>query len=143
MLAEFIYIDAAAAIAKHDEIILKTGGLKGVQHEGMLESTLEHIQNDVYYPTFVDKLTHLVDQVNRQIFVDGSKRSAIAIGAYFLEINGFDQAVVGVFMREMENPILLAARSELDKEDLHAIINDVIYHLEVSDETKLRYLKLL
>jgi death-on-curing protein len=143
MLPKILYVDSITAISKHDEIIEKTGGLHGVHHEGMLESTLEHIQNDDYYPTFVDKLVHLVDQINRQIFVDGSKRSAITIGAYFLEINGFDQAVVGIFMREMENPILLAARGELNKDDLRAIIDDVIYHLEVSDETKLRYLKLL
>lgn len=143
MLPEIIYIDSLTAISKHNEIIEKTGGLPGIQHEGMLESALEHIQNDNYYPTFVDKLTHLVDQVNRQVFVDGSKRSAITIGAYFLEINGFDQAVVGVFMREMENPILLAARNELNRDDLKAIIRDVIYDLEVSDETKARYLKLL
>jgi death-on-curing protein len=143
MLPKVLYIDSATAIAKHDEIIDKTGGLHGIQHEGMLKSALEHIQNDEYYPTFVDKLTHIVDQINRQIFVDGSKRSAITVGAYFLEINGFDQAVVGIFMREMENPILLAARSELDKDDLKAIINDLIHHLEISDETKARYLKLL
>ncbi len=143
MLPEVFYIDVVIAIAKHDEIIEKTGGLHGIQHRGMLESALEHIQNDNYYPTFVDKLTHLVDQINRQIFVDGSKRSAITVGAYFLEINGFDQAVVGVFMREMENPVLLAARNELDKDDLRAIIQDVIYDLEVSDETKTRYLRLL
>jgi death-on-curing protein len=143
MLPDTVYIDAHIAIAKHDEIIEKTGGVSGVQHRGMLESALEHIKNDNYYPTFVDKLTHIVDQINRQIFVDGSKRSAIAVGAYFLEVNGFDQAVVGIFIREMENPILLAARSELDKDDLKAIINDIIYDLEISDKTKMRYLRLL
>lgn len=143
MPSTILYIDVETAIAKHDEIIDKTGGVHGVQHMGTLESVLDHIKNDEYYPTFVDKLTHLVDRINRQIFVDGSKRSAIAVGSYFLEINGFDQAVVGVFMREMENPVLLAARNELDKDDLKAIINDVIYNLEISDETKLRYLKLL
>jgi len=143
MLSKILYLDVVTAIAKHDEIIEKTGGLPGIQHLGMLESVLEHIKNDTYYPTFVDKLTHMVDQINRQIFVDGSKRSAITIGAYFLEINGFDQAVVGIFMREMENPILLAARNELNKEDLKAIIHDIIYNLELSEETKTLYLKLL
>lgn len=143
MFAEIIYIDIDVAIAKHDEIIDKTGGLSGILERGRLEGILEHIQNDDYYPTFVGKLTHLVDQINKQIFVDGSKRSSIAIGAYFLEVNGFDQAVVGYFMRAMENPILLAARNELNSDDLGAIIHDVIYDLEISDETKLRYLRLL
>jgi death on curing protein len=143
LVDEILYIDIETAIAKHDEIIQKTGGLPGILHQGVLESALQHIQNDDYYPSFVDKLTHIVDQINRQVFADGSKRSSITVGAYFLEINNFDQAVVGMFMREMENPVLLAAQNKLDAEDLKAIINDVIYHLEISEETKMRYLMLL
>jgi death on curing protein len=137
------YFTVDDAIAKHDEIIEKSGGLKGVLQLGMLESALEHIQNDTYYPDFIDKLTHIVDKVNRQVFVDGSKRSAITLGAYFLEINGYDQIVVDTFIKEMENPILLAAQSLINRDDLYAIIYDIVTHLELSDLTKVRFIKLL
>ncbi len=143
-MSEFIrYFSAEDAIKKHDEIIRKSGGIIGILHKGILESTIEHIQYDNYYPTFVDKLTHLVYQVNRQIFLDGSKRSAIALGAYFLEINSFDQLVIDTFIREMENPILLAAQDKINKNDLGAIIHDLVYKLELSDETKMRFIKIL
>ncbi len=137
------YFSAEDAISKHDEIIDKSGGVKGVQQRGLLESTLEHIQNDDYYPLFTDKLTHIVDQINRQIFVDGSKRSAITLGAYFIEINGFDQIVVDTFIKEMENPILLAAQGMISKDDLGAIMSDLVYNLEISDLTKIRFIRLL
>jgi death on curing protein len=35
------------------------GGDDGILDIGKLESVLDHIQNDDYYPVFVDKLTHL------------------------------------------------------------------------------------
>lgn len=143
MIGLTFYFSAEDAISKHDEIIDKSGGIKGVLHRGMLESVLEHIKNDTYYPLFIDKLTHIVDQVNRQVFVDGSKRSSITLGAYFLEINGFDQIVVDTFIKEMENPILLAAQGLIKKDDLSAIISDLIYNLEISDMTKVRFIKLL
>jgi death-on-curing protein len=51
----YFYFDNKHAINVHDEIIIKSGGLSGVINIGLLESTLEHIQNDLYYPTIEDK----------------------------------------------------------------------------------------
>lgn len=46
----------------HDEQIINYGknGLVGYKDKGQLESVLFNIQNDLYYPTFIDKLTHLI-----------------------------------------------------------------------------------
>ena len=46
----FNYFDAAYAIKEHDFIIKHSGGLPGVKDVGMIESVLEHVQNDLYYP---------------------------------------------------------------------------------------------
>ena len=56
----FFYFDAGHAINEHDWIIENSGGLDGIKNIGQLESPLEHIQNDMYYPNIEDKLTHLV-----------------------------------------------------------------------------------
>lgn len=57
----------------------------------LLESPLEHIKNDDYYPDFQSKLCHLVFSVNKNhAFIYGNKRSSLALGSYFLQINGYD-----------------------------------------------------
>ena len=40
-------------------IAVSGGGADGIINIGSLDAALEHIQNDLYYPTFIDKLTHL------------------------------------------------------------------------------------
>lgn len=56
---EFLYFDTAHAISVHDDIILKSGGNSGALNIGLLDSVIEHIQNDTYYPAIEDKITHL------------------------------------------------------------------------------------
>lgn len=56
----FIYITPEQAKITHEKTIQYSGG--GTLEEldfGKLESVLYNIQNDDWYPTFVDKLTHL------------------------------------------------------------------------------------
>lgn len=36
------------------------GGLGGVKDEGGIRKVLDFVQDNLYYPTFVDKLTYLV-----------------------------------------------------------------------------------
>lgn len=54
------YFDLEYAIQVHDLVIEERGGINGAKDIGQLDSMLHHIQNDVYYPTFEDKLTHLI-----------------------------------------------------------------------------------
>ena len=41
------------------------GGTTGIINIGSLESALEHIQNELYYPSFVNKITHLFFVANK------------------------------------------------------------------------------
>jgi death-on-curing protein len=96
------YFDILHGINVHDDIISKTGGLTGVINIGLLESTLEHVQNDWYYPSIEEKVTHLLYSINKNhSFQDGNKRSSLALSAYFLEINGFSYCV-NKFFNTME-----------------------------------------
>ena len=136
-MAQFLYFDAAHAIIVHDEIINKSGGFHGMLDKGRLESILYHIQNDLYYPNFEDKLTHLFYSVNKaHAFSDGNKRSSIALAAYFMEINGYDFAV-SKFIGEMENIAVDVADNRIDKELLAEIILSILFEPDYSEDLKL------
>ncbi|MDW8524491.1 type II toxin-antitoxin system death-on-curing family toxin [Enterococcus lactis] len=84
----------------------------------MLESSLGHIQIDDYYPTFEEKLLHLIFSIaQNHVFVDGNKRTAISLGAYFLLINGYPSWIVGDFIEKMEDIVLLLVEKLLTKEE--------------------------
>ena len=136
-IIRFFYFDLHYAIATHDWIIENTGGMVGIKDKGQLESPLEHIQNDLYYPEIEDKLTHLVFSINKNhAFNDGNKRSSLALGAYFLELNGFDY-VVKRFVYEMENIAVWVADNIISKDLLHKIITSLLYEDDYSEELKL------
>ena len=134
-----LYFDVKHAIQTHDWIIEQLGGMTGVYPDGVgrLESVLEHIKNDLYYPTFEKKLTHLVYSVNKlHAFYDGNKRSSLVLGAYFLELNGYDYCVKK-FTLEMENIVVWLAESKISKELLCKLISSIIdYEDEYSEELK-------
>lgn len=117
----YIYFDIEHATRTHDFIIENSGGNSGIIEIGKVESVLDHIQNDLYYPEFEDKLTHLVFSVNKfHAFNDGNKRTSIALGAYFLEVNGIEYCI-DKFIIEMENIAVYVADNKIDKELLHEI----------------------
>ncbi len=125
-----LYFDLQQAIEVQNAIIEKSGGVNGVKDRGQLESVLQHIQNDDYYPDFLDKLTHLCFAVNKfHAFTDGNKRTCLALSAFFLLINGYDYCV-GQFFREMENVVVWVADNIIDKDLLREIIQDIIMQEE-------------
>jgi death on curing protein len=50
MAADFLYFDIHYAVKLHDWIIENSGGFPGSNNLSLLESALEHIQNDLFYP---------------------------------------------------------------------------------------------
>jgi death on curing protein len=140
---EFLYFTLEYAIKTHDKIIEVSGGMNGVKDMGNLESPLEHIQNDIYYPQLEDKINHLVFSIiKNHAFNDGNKRSSIALGAFFLELNGLD-SMVSKFIIEMENIAVCVADNRIDKDFLYEIITSIIYEEEYSEELKLKIIAAL
>ncbi len=137
------YFNAHCAIDTHIKIIQISGGTSGIKNLGNIESPLEHIQNDDYYPTFEDKLTHLVFSINKfHAFNDGNKRSSIALGLFFILINGLD-IFAGKFVIEMENIAVAVADNLIDKEMLSEIIYSLINEEDYSEELKLKIVNAL
>lgn len=139
------YVDLDDAISKHDLVIQKSGGLIGIspQNKDRLESILEFIKNDDYYPTFVDKLCYLTYAIAKDhVFLDGNKRGAIAIGGYFMAINGY-QELIGVYWEEMENYIVWAMENRISRDLFNLKINYIISEEPEPDEFKLKIIKLL
>ena len=140
MSRKFLYFDVHYAVKLHDWIINNSGGLAGIYNLGLIESPLEHIQNDDYYPEFEDKLTHLVFSINKShAFADGNKRSSIALGGYFLELNGYDY-IVKKFELKMENIAVSVAEGLISKDLLGEIIKSLIYEEDYSEALKLQIL---
>lgn len=134
----YIYFDIIYAVDVHDKALAVSGGRPGIKDLGQGESVLFHIQNDLYYPTFEEKLTALVFGFNMgHVFTDGNKRTSIAVGAYFLEVNGLD-VFVNKFIIEMENICVLVADKLIDKDFLLDIITSIINEEEFNEELKLR-----
>jgi len=89
-----IYLTIEQAIDTHRKTVeVSGGGMLEHLDLGKLESVLEHIQNDEYYPTFEDKLTHLFFSANKfYCFADGNKRIAITLCTQMLLFNGYGKA---------------------------------------------------
>ena len=123
MEENIIYITLEQAKKKKKKTILFSGG--GTYEPldlGQLDSVLEHIKNDDYYPTFVDKLTHLFFCTCKfHCFADGNKRLAITLSAQFLLLNGY-MAVAKNFFAVMENISYQVAAGKIDKDLLHRIL---------------------
>jgi death-on-curing protein len=133
----YFYFDVVHAIDTQRWIIEKSGGLPGVKNVAQLESVLGHIQNDVYYQGMADKLTHLVFSINKNHpFNDGNKRSSIGLGAYFLELNGYDY-VVRRFVLEMENIAVYVADNVIGKDLLRELISALLYEDDYPEGLKL------
>lgn len=132
---EIIYITPEQAKVTHAKTIEYSGG--GTLEEldfGKLESVLYNIQNDDWYPTFVDKLTHLFFCTCQfHCFADGNKRLAITLSTLFLLQNGY-LGIAQTFLAKTENISLNVASSKIDKGLLQKIMTAIMNDTYDSDE---------
>jgi len=135
------YLDINEAIRTHLLTVeVSGGGDTGILKSGQLESVLEHIQNDDYYPSFEDKLTHLFwGACKFHCFADGNKRIAISLGAEFLLLNGY-VFIAGKFIRFMENVSYHVAAGKISKDLLHEIVDGLLTGKEEDEDLKLKIL---
>jgi death-on-curing protein len=134
-----IYLTIEQAVEIHIKTVeISGGGSLGHLDMGRLESVLQHIQNDDYYPSFEDKLTHLFFSACKfHCFQDGNKRIAITLSAQMLLLNGYLYCS-GQFIREMENISYHVAAGNIDKSLLHEIISALINGDEDDEALKLK-----
>ncbi len=135
MMANYIYITPEQVKETHAKTIEYSGG--GTLEEldfGKLESVLYNIQNDDWYPTFIDKLTHLFFCTCQfHCFADGNKRLAITLSTLFLLLNGY-LSIAETFLSKTENISLYVAASKIDKDLLHKIMTSIMNGTYDEDE---------
>lgn len=134
-----IYLDGIDEVIEiHKKTIIASGGgLLGVINTGPLESALAHIQNDDYYPDFVDKLTHLFFSADKShCFSDGNKRIAITLCTMFLLKNGY-LYIAERFLHRTEMISLQVAKGSISKELLKRLIRSILEEDDYSEELKL------
>lgn len=140
----FTYLTMEQTIEVHRKTVeISGGGALGHLDLGMLEGVLTHIQNDDYYPTLEDKLTHLFFSACKfHCFQDGNKRIAITLCAQMLLFNGYVYCT-SRFLHDMENISYHVAAGTIDKALLRDLIAAVLND-EMDDEVlKLRLLDAL
>jgi death-on-curing protein len=135
-MASLKYITIDEAMEIHRMTVKNSGGGSfGSLDLGKLESVLTHIQNDVYYPTFLDKLKHLFFcSCKFHCFEDGNKRIAITLTADFLLRNGY-MSVARAFFMDMENISYHVAAGHINEELLSNILEAILNNTYESDES--------
>ena len=138
---ELVYLTLEQAVEIHQKTVEKSGGgALGHLDTGKLDSVLEHIQNDDYYPTLESKLTHLFFSTNKfHSFEDGNKRIAITLCLQMLLLNGYLYCT-STFMREMENISHHVAAGNINKELLHEIVTAVVNENTEDESLKFKIL---
>jgi len=137
-----VYLTLDQAVEIHRKTVeISGGGALGYLDMGTLESVLTHIQNDDYYPTFAEKLTHLFFCACKfHCFEDGNKRIAITLSAQMLLLNGYLYCA-GHFLREMENISYHVAAGRIGKDLLGEIIEAFLNQEMDSEDLKLKILE--
>ena len=129
------YISLEEALEIHKLTITHSGGGRYEYLDtGRLDSVLTNIQNDDYYPAFVDKLTHLFFFTCQfHCFADGNKRLAITLSTQFLLKNGY-LSIAKNFMEITENISYQVAAGKIDKDLLHCIMDAILRNTYSDDE---------
>ena len=132
------YIDYDELLSIYYKMIEKSGGgSPGIIKDGNIHATLEFVQNVLYYPTFVEKLTYLVFSFCcGHCFTDGNKRIALTVGATFLLHNGYYWAAK-TFMGQIESIVYHVAASNISKDLLLRIMQCVVDGTDYDEELKI------
>lgn len=132
------YIDYDEALTIYGKMIdASDGGFEGVRDEGGIRATLDFVQNDLYYPTFAEKLTYLMFRFcSGHFFNDGNKRIALTLGTYFLHKNKYYWHAC-ICMRTLESIIYHVATSNIDQDLLQRIVDSFMAGEDYDEALKL------
>lgn len=138
MSEELKYIDYDSMLEVYRKTVAASGGgLQGVKDEGGIRKVLDFVQNDLYYPTFVEKLTYLVFGLcTGHYFEDSNKRVALTVGVWFLVHNGYYWHAYN-FMQCMEAIIYHVAAGRIDKDLLQRIVTCFMANADYPEDLKL------
>ena len=127
------YLSLDEAIILHNDIMEAMNGLQGYNKSQIscLESALTHMQNDEFYPSFLDKLTHLIFSCVKFhpflyiVLLDGNKRTALYIAKAFIKLN-YPEFLREDLYERLEDVVVDVASGEIDKENLKKILIEIL-----------------
>jgi len=110
------YLTAEDILVIHAKLIDEIGGSHGVRDVNLLISLTERPKTsfsgkEVYRTVFEKAAAYLESLVKYHVFVDGNKRTAVAVSARFLFMNGYE---------------LTATNKELEKFTLKVVIEKLV-----------------
>ena len=123
-IPEFVNIKLAIAI--HDDLIDTFGRSLGIRDIGLLESALAQPQAS-FFGTLLHKnieeqaAAYLYHICKNHPFIDGNKRTALAVMEAFLGMNGWE---LNISNQDLENLVLDVANDRLDKSSITEIIKE-------------------
>lgn len=117
-----VYLDGEELLQLHKVVVDFAGGSHGVRDAHLLASILEKPQMEFggnpLYPTIWDKAACYLESIAKfHVFIDGNKRTAIAVTARFLLLNGYkliatnkaiEIFVVRVVIKKLEVSVIAA-----------------------------------
>lgn len=132
------YISFEEVLSVYQKMIDQSGGgFSGIRDEGGIRMILDYVQNDDYYPTFIEKLNYLVYRFcSGHFFTDGNKRISLTIGAYFLLKNEYYWAAT-TFMQRMEAIVYHVAASNISQDLLLKIMACVVSCEDFNESLKM------
>lgn len=110
------YLTGEEVLVIHAKIIDETGGLHGVRDTHLLASLVERPKmgfggTELYPGVFRKAAAYFESCAHHHIFLDGNKRTAIAIAGRFLFLNGRELKASN---EEMEQFVLEAVREKFE-----------------------------
>jgi len=100
-----LYPSIDEVLAAHARLMALFGGTQGIRDRGALEAALARPQSG-YYKDVIEQGAALLESLSQNHpFIDGNKRTAIAVTAAFLRVNGwqleFDDRQAYHFLMEL------------------------------------------
>lgn len=105
MIKVINYLESEEILIIHARIIDQTGGSHGVRDLNQINSMIERPKSQFsgrdLYPTVFDKASAYFESCAcHHSFIDGNKRTAIALTSRFLHLNGFELKVLNKKLEE-------------------------------------------
>jgi len=123
------YLSLEYVITIHEVVLKSSSWLSWIINKWQLESMLEHIKNSDYYPSVLEKLTHLFFWITQfHCFNDWNKRTAIVVTYSYLVMN---QIFIEDYIVKMEDIAVWVAKWEITKEDLKKIFKSMFISFNI------------
>ena len=119
------FVNFEQVLRAHEHSLKRHGGSAGIRDEGLLRSAVEQPLNDFFYghgDLFAVAAAYAFHIAQAQAFLDGNKRTAIAIALAFLEQNGI---ATNAAIDRLYDAMIGIAERRLTKADLAAVFREL------------------